>query len=76
MKIKSNFYVVIDDSNMIWEKSIDKDSNDYFDRDPKEISKKNILSHKQAKKLKSEIDKNVSTYNNINFYIKRIDIGI
>jgi hypothetical protein len=33
MKIKTKFYIVIDDDNMLWERAYDfKDRGDYFDK--------------------------------------------
>lgn len=70
--MKTNFYVVIDDDNEIWERSYDfKESGDYFPLDRKYINKSNMLSHKKAKILKDELSKNIK---GINFHIKRINI--
>ena len=77
MTVKTNFYIVVDQDNNIWKRSPDFSSdNDYFDKDISQINKKNLLSNKMALSLKNELDKNVSSVNDITFTIKNITLEI
>ena len=63
--MKTKFYIVVDNDNYIWERAFDfKESQDYFYRDINLITKANILTLKQANKLKTELDKEIASVNN------------
>ena len=68
--MKTNLYIVIDNSNMCWERANDfKTSGDYFDKSTDCLDKKNILTLKEATKLKNELDTEIASCNNITFKI-------
>ena len=77
MKIKDKFYIVIDDSNMLWERAYDfKNSGDYFDKDISCITNKDLMTIKKATKWRDELDKEISTHNNIKFTIKKVELNV
>ena len=77
MKIENKFYIVVDDTNMIWERAYDfKDSGDYFDKDLSSINSKDLMSLKKATKWKDELDKKISSNNNIKFTIKEVELNV
>jgi hypothetical protein len=77
MKIETKFYIVIDDTNMLWERADDfDDSGDYFDKDLSTVESKDLMTIGQATKWKDELDKEISSNNNIKFTIKEVELNV
>ncbi len=78
MKIKTKFYIVIDtEDNSLWEKAYDfSSSRDYYPKEISEITKKDLMTLKEATKFRDEIDKELSSFNDLTFIIKNVEIII
>lgn len=77
MKIDKEFYIVIDDNGMLWERAFDfKDSGDYSEKNISEIDNNDLMTLEEANKWRDELDKAITTNNYIYFTVKKVVLNV